>query len=292
VDNVFDYDRRAPLELPRLRQWTGYLIESYDDLTARGQIGYAQPEIDQYRAALVSAGRAAGGEFKRSLKARIRELLALGVAGYGLSGGVPAGVPLSRPMIVDLAVCSLWPLATVPSLPPAWLEEFTAIIRSAHLASPIVRARYRRRIGDPMSPQEFGQVLSEVKFGWGFANVLRDLADPGRGGGALTAMAIASTRYAPRRGASQQRVARWALRTALAGMTGDRSSDTPATISGWLTHCLHHPRRPYPLPTAPARPQPEPDTWPEQAVPAARNEPWPATLTASPSARPVLIGRR
>src|SRR6201996_9833125 len=87
--DLVDYQRRAPLDFPLLRQWVGYLIESYDALERRGEIGYSQQEIRLYRESLISAGLACDGEFKRPVKARIRELLALGAASYGLGAGAP-----------------------------------------------------------------------------------------------------------------------------------------------------------------------------------------------------------
>ena len=45
--------------------------------------------------------------------------------------------------------------------------------------------------------------------------LLDELADPRGAGCALAAMAIARTRYAPRRGANQKRVAKWALLAAI-----------------------------------------------------------------------------
>ncbi len=77
------------LDLPRLRQWIGHLIENYDALVSRGDIGYSQREIRLYRDSLISIARACNGEFKPPVKARIRELLALGAASYGLAAGAP-----------------------------------------------------------------------------------------------------------------------------------------------------------------------------------------------------------
>src|ERR1700761_6822154 len=213
-----DYSRRAPLDLPQLRLWLAYLIKNYDALASSGDIGYRPQEVDHYRGCLVSLARACDGQFDRPLKARIRELLALGVAGYGIAGGLSAGVPLSGDTIVDFAACALWPLASSPDLPRDWLDPFITITICPRMATPVVRARYRRRIQEPMSALEFRQALTEVNFAWGVRNLLRDLSDPRRGGGALAAMAIACTRYAPRRGATQQRVAQWALLSPLGGM--------------------------------------------------------------------------
>jgi hypothetical protein len=130
-----DYQRRTPLEVPRLREWAGHLIESYDALVHRGEIGYSQRETRLYRDSF-SAARACNGEFKRPVKARIRELLALGAASYGLAAGAPgpgpfAGFPgpgLAGPAaiiprqvsfageaVVDFAVCALWPVAPSPT---------------------------------------------------------------------------------------------------------------------------------------------------------------------------------
>lgn len=113
-----DDSRRAPLDLPQLRLWPGYLIKNYDALASGGDIGYSPQEVDHYRACLVSLAQACEGQFGRPLKARIRELLALGVAGYGIAGGVPAGVP-SAPDD------QLWPatLTASPAVRPVVFEE-------------------------------------------------------------------------------------------------------------------------------------------------------------------------
>jgi hypothetical protein len=87
----------------------------------------------------------------------------------------------------------------------------------------VVQARYRSGTPEPMSPAEFGRAMMEVSYGPGIRNLLDDLADPRGAGCALAAMAIARTRYAPRRGASQKRVAKWALLAA----TGVRPEPSP-----------------------------------------------------------------
>ena len=302
---MVDHDRRAPLDLPQLRLWLGYLIKNYDALAGDGEIGYSPQEIDHYRAALVSVARACDGQFDRPLKPRIRELLALGVAGYGVAGGVPVGVPFSGEMIVDLAACALWPLASSPGLPRDWLDAFISITVCPRMATPIVRARYRRRIEEPMSALEFRQAVGEVNFAWGIRNLLRDLSDPRRGGGALAAMAIACTRYAPRRGATQQRVAKWALLSTLGGMaggvTGHRAGDALTTLDDWVAHCVRHPHaymtKPDVQPDRPATPSPDLPATPLLDQPVAQprprsapdDEPWPATLTASPAGRTVVF---
>lgn len=295
---MVDHDRRIPLELPPLRQWLFHLIDSYDALAEAGEIGYRDEEIRLYRASLVSAAMACYGEFRRPVRARIRELLALGVASYGLTGGLPAEGPFSGPMVVDFMVCSLWPLATAPTLPPHWLDAFIAITGSPPLATPVIQARYRRRTHEAMSPREFGQALAEVNFAGGVGNLLRDLSDPARGGCALAAMAIASARYAPRRGATDKRVARWALRAALGG-----AGEALTTVNDGLAHYPRHPPLPpgqaaavgepaaLPGPGAP-RHRGEPAAVGGSAVLAAQGEPGPATLTAGPAARPVIFGRR
>jgi hypothetical protein len=292
-----DHDRRTPLDLPQLRLWLGYLIKNYDALASSGQIGYRPQEIEHYRAGLVSVARACEGQFDRPLKPRIRELLALGVAGYGVAGGVPAGVPFSAEMIVDFAACALWPLASSPGLPRDWLDAFIAITVCPRMATPVVRARYRRRIEEPMSVPEFRQALTEVNFAWGVRNLLRDLSDPRRGGGALAGMAIACTRYAPRRGATQQRVAKWALLSALGGMTGGvgghPTGDVLTSVNDWVGHCV---RNPHAFMTKPDGPLDQPAAAPAdqlvagpQPRPAPDDQPWPATLTASPAGRPVIF---
>ena len=221
-----DYEGRAPLELPQLRRWIGQLIENYDALVRRGEIGYSEQEIRLYRDALISAAQACDGEFKRPVKARIRELLALGAASYGLPAAVPRprwpadvprAEPLSAPAMIDFTVCALWPVATMPGLPRGWLGAFLNVTRSTHLASLVVRARYRLGTPEAMSPSEFGQALAEINYAPGVWTLLDDLGDPGRGGCALTGMAIAHARYAPRRGATQKRVAQWALAAATGG---------------------------------------------------------------------------
>ena len=109
-----DRQRRTPTEVPRLRDWLDRLIQNYDALVYRGEIGYSQQEIKLYRDSLASAALACDGEFKRPVKARIRELLALGAASYGLAGGVPRPVSGSAEALADFAVCAVWPVVTAP----------------------------------------------------------------------------------------------------------------------------------------------------------------------------------
>jgi hypothetical protein len=227
-----DYEGRTPLDLPHLRQWIGHLIENYDALVSRGDIGYSQREIRLYRDALMSIGRACDGEFKRPVKARIRELLALGAASYALPAGAPPAESLTGQQVIDFGVCCLWPLAGVPDLPGTWLDVFLDVTHSAALASLVVQARYRSGTPEAMSPAEFGQAMTEVSYGPGIRNLLDDLADPRGAGCALAAMAIARTRYAPRRGASQKRVAKWALLAATGLAAAGVRPEPPAS---WRT---------------------------------------------------------
>jgi hypothetical protein len=194
---------------------------------------------------------------------------------------------------VDFAASALWPLAASADLPKDWLDAFIAITICPKMATPVIRARYCRRISEPMNAVEFRQALGEVNFAWGVWNLLRDLSDPRRGGGALAAMAIACARYAPRRGATQDRVAKWALLSALGGMNGRGVGDPLATMNGWVAHCVQNP---YAFMTKPdVRPsQPiSPPISPPVAGPQPRSAPddlvWPATLTASPAGRPVVF---
>jgi hypothetical protein len=214
-----DNEGRTPLDLPRLRQWIGHLIENYDALVSRGDIGYSQREITQYREALVSIGRACDGEFKRPVKVHIRELLAMGAANYGLPTGAPPK-SFTGQQVIDFGVYCLWPIATVPELPRTWLDAFLDITRSAALASLVVQTRYQQGTPETMSPVEFGQLMTELNYAPGIRNLLNDLADPRRAGCALTGMAIAHTNYAPRRGATQRRVAKWALLAAIGATAG------------------------------------------------------------------------
>ncbi len=237
LGDLVDHQRRASLDFPLLRQWVGYLIESYDALERRGEIGYSQQEIRLYRESLISAALACDGEFKRPVKARIRELLALGAASYGLGAGAPGPVSFAGETVVDFAVCALWPMATLPELPSAWLGAFLDVTRSTQLASLVVRARYRLGTPDVMSAQEFGDTLAQVDFAPGIRTLLADLADPRRAGCALTAMAIAHTSYAPRRGANQQRVAQWALGAATGGLAGHRIP-APRPVAGRVPRLL------------------------------------------------------
>jgi hypothetical protein len=238
-----DDEGRTPLDLPRLRSWIGHLTENYDALVSRGDIGYAQREIGRYRDALISIGRACDGEFKRPVKARIRELLALGAASYALPAGGPPAESLTGQQVIDFGVCCLWPLTTVPDLPATWLDSFLDITHSASL---VVQARYRSRISEAMSLPEFGQAMTEVSYAPGIRNLLDELADPRGAGCALAAMAIARTRYAPRRGASQKRVAKWALLAAI-GVTTPPSALPPEA-------------RRVARPASPAPPAPAPGT--------------------------------
>jgi hypothetical protein len=232
---------RVPLDLPQLRLWIGHLIESYDALVDRNEVGYSQQEIRRYRSSLASAALACDGEFERPAKARVRELLALGAANYGLTGEVPRETCFSEQMVIDFAVFSLWPLVIAPKLPRAWLDAFIDITRCIPLATLVVHARSSRGTSDAMSAHEFGQALAGISFPSGIRNLLHDLSDPRRGGCALTGMAIAGAGYAPRRGASPKRVAKWALLAAIGGVTGNRADDALSMMSDWLAEQMRSP---------------------------------------------------
>ena len=69
--------------------------------------------------------------------------------------------------------------------------------------------------------------MTELGYAPGIRNLLNELADPRRAGCALTGMAIA-THHAPRREATQKRVAKWALLAAIGAVAGQ----SPARVIG------------------------------------------------------------
>jgi hypothetical protein len=86
-----------------------------------------------------------------------------------------------------------------------------------------------------MSAQAFGRALTEVNFAPGLLNLLNDLADPGRGGCAFTAITLASTGTIPERMGRVKVATLWVLMAAAAGVIGNRADDILTGLLDWLS---------------------------------------------------------
>ncbi|RKT54346.1 hypothetical protein C8E97_2966 [Saccharothrix australiensis] len=140
----------------------------------------------------------------------VRRLVVAGMVGYLAQPGPPPDESVPEHVLLDLVVCSLWPVVTARKLPPDWPGEL-ARITSPRLAALVRRAR------DERQPAEvFARSVADKSFSSAMVALFDDLADPRRGGALLAAMALAGGLATPPTGKQRGReVAAWAL--AIAG---------------------------------------------------------------------------
>lgn len=123
-------------------------------------------------------------------KDSIRHLAIAGVVEYLCYASAAPTAPLPEQVMLDTDVFALWPIVTAKSLPKAW-ESSLAEIGSPRLVALVGEAPPLRDAGKPVTVQGFARALAAKSFSQVITNLLSDLADPRRGGRALTALALA-----------------------------------------------------------------------------------------------------
>lgn len=231
--------RNGSLDLPQLRVWIARLASDYDQTLRSGQLPLTPAEKRKYRDAIRSAGNSCEGKVGGSGKERIRELIAVGVSGFHPVGELPPDSLLPEQIAIDFAVSALWPLVIVPKLPKSYLDDLSQI-SSEPLARQVAHARLARTSGPGMSVEAFGRAIANSAFAPGVLNLLNDLADPRRGGCALTATSIAGSGSMPPQGKSFKIAAAWLLSAAAAGVVGNRSDDALTNALDWLHQSAHN----------------------------------------------------
>jgi hypothetical protein len=227
-------DERQPLDLPALRLWVDRIRADYramvEDTGDRAGVAHLGP-IDLVRAGLDDSGP--GSERRKDT---IRRIVVVGVIGYLARPGTPPNEALPEQILLDLIVFSLWPMVTAKQLPSGWQGEL-AQMTSPRLAALVEGSRAERR----PSAEAFARAVSNKSFSAAMAALFDDLADPGRGGALLTAMAIAGGLPAPPVGRREgKRVAAWVLAVAgsaaLAEAMGDRDAHVARIVADVLAH--------------------------------------------------------
>jgi hypothetical protein len=176
----------APFDLPQLREWldevaAGYqdYLEEYPAELSRGQRKANQRELSGFASLLKDSDNG------QAAKDAVRRLIAGGVAEY-LILARGARTPLSDRTALDLIVFALWPVVQAPRLPDCWQNEL-AEITSPRLVAVVAEAR---RIRDRLTCETFTRAVADKPFSRALLALLQDLADPGRGGPAVTALAL------------------------------------------------------------------------------------------------------
>lgn len=230
--------RGEPPDLSQLRVWISRLAADYEQVTRAGQLPVTRAEKRKHRNALRSARNSCDGKVSGPGKERIRELIAVGVSRYQPVSGLPPDGLLPEQIAIDFAVSALWPLVVVPKLPKSYLDDLSQI-SSEPLARLVAHARIARTSGPGMSVGAFGRAVTNSAFAPGVLNLLNDLADPRRGGCALTAASIANSGSIPPHKKSPKVVAAWLLSAAAAGVVGNRADDALTNTVDWLHQSAH-----------------------------------------------------
>jgi hypothetical protein len=227
------------LDLPQLRVWIARLASDYEQVLRSGQLPLTSTEKRKYRDAIRSAANSCEGKVSGSGKGRIRELIAVGVSGFYPIGELPPNSLLPEQIAIDFAVSALWPLVIVPKLPKSYLDDLSQI-SSEPLARQVAHARLARTSGPGMSVDAFGRAIANSAFAPGVLNLLNDLADPRRGGCALTAASIAGSGNKPPQEKPFKIAAAWLLSAAAAGVVGNRADDALTNTLDWLHQSAHN----------------------------------------------------
>jgi hypothetical protein len=179
----------------------------------RKEVAKRLTELDELRQA-VDESRAGSGD-----KDSLRRLLAGGIAQYlSRVRQLPNG-KLPEYIIVDVAVFALWPILEAPRLPSSW-QEYLAELTSPRIAAITAAARDGKEAGQAVSVEVFARFLASKPIANAMLNLFDDLGDPGGGGPALTAIAIASGLPAPPRKGDAKTVVAWVSATLGAGAAG------------------------------------------------------------------------
>jgi hypothetical protein len=225
-------------DLPQLRVWISRLAADYEQMIRAENLPLTRAEKRKHQNALRSARNSCDGKVGGVGKERIRELIAVGVSRYQPVGGLPPDGLLPEQIAIDFAVSALWPLVVVPKLPKSYLDDLSQI-SSEPLARLVAHARLARTSGPGMGVQKFGEAVANSAFAPGVLNLLNDLADPRRGGCALTAASIAGSGSMPPHRTSPKVVAVWLLSAAAAGVVGNRADDALTNVVDWLSQSAH-----------------------------------------------------
>lgn len=230
--------RDDSLDLPQLRIWIARLAADYEQMTRAGSLSLTRAEKRKHQNALRSAKTSCDGKISGAGMERIRELIAVGVSRYRPIGVLPPDSLLPEQIAIDFVVSALWPLVIVPRLPKSYLDDLSQIA-SEPLARLVAHARLARASGLGMGSQKFGEAIANSDFAPGVLNLLNDLADPRRGGCALTAISIAGSGTTPPHRMSPKAVAVWLLSAAAAGVVGNRADDALSNLVDRLSESAH-----------------------------------------------------
>ena len=202
------------------RAWVAGLVEQYDSLS-RSPLDRAHRQRAKELRRLLST---LDGAHARSSKDCLRRLIAAGLVRYaGITDRLtPDALPAD--VMFDLAGVALWPIVIAPSLPADWMGALQGI-SSPELARTVAHARNFHEAGaagDELT--HFLRSLADASLGAGLYHLFDDMSDPGRGGSALAAVAIASGGKPPKLTGARG-VLVWVLGAAAAGIVGNRADD-------------------------------------------------------------------
>ncbi|MFI6040809.1 hypothetical protein ACIA8C_04190 [Nocardia sp. NPDC051321] len=231
----------SPPDLIGLKDWIYRASSDFEERVAQHS-GLTWRERRRFRNEVESLRRTCDGSSHGRAENAVRQLLAAGAARYravsssNQSGGTPEHA------VLDFAVFAIWPVVIAPDLHEDWFEAI-AKLTSPDIAKLVVHCRLYRISGNPMSPSELLAALSKIRFSSGIVNLMDDLSNPNRGGGALTALAIATEVELPPADRSGKKLAAWVfggvsavVGAAGAGVIGNRADAAALDLWDWLIH--------------------------------------------------------
>ena len=223
-----------PFDLPNLRIWIDRITADYRHLLADKQLEVPEKETASQLRQLDGLRQSVNDPSARvNGKNAMRRLLAGGVAQYlSRAGQLPTG-PIPEQLILDVTVFALWPVLEAPGLPSTWQQDL-AELTSPRVATITATARDIATAGNRVDVETFARALSAKPVTRAVLNLFEDLGDPGSGGAALTAIALASGLPKPPQTGGAKAIATWAFGALGGAAIGVTASDIDTKVDELL----------------------------------------------------------
>jgi hypothetical protein len=223
-----------PFDLPNLRLWIDRIVNDYRrQVTGEVQGLTAKEAADQLRQLTALQHSVDDPPANAGGRNTLRRLLASGVAQYLSRADQLTAGQVPEQLLVDLLVFAIWAVLEAPRLPETWLQDL-AELTSPRVAVLTEAARNAKAAGQPAEVEAFASVLSAKPVSQAVINLLDDLNDPGRGGSAFTALAVAAGLPSPPRRGGAKATATWVF----AVLTGATAGATAGVIEEEVSRLL------------------------------------------------------
>lgn len=222
--------------MPRVKLWIDGLVSDYARQTEhgssnkRGKAAKELKELKEHATHLAALKQEfSGTPSAEAADDTVRRLLAAGIVQYVYTtGGTPDDIA-AKHVVQDVVVFALWQVVQANALPGQW-QESLARITSLRMADLVAQARSANAARVPGNFAIFARALTSRPVAQGALNLLRDMADPGRGGTALTAIALAAGLPRPESRRGPKSAAIWVFTALVGGALGAEGTNTADAV--------------------------------------------------------------